>query len=71
MMKYTIKEVDLDSGEVIERDMTEEEIETLENERKKRDEENKKIQDNLEAKKALLEKLGITEEEARLLLGGN
>lgn len=68
MMKYTIKEVDLDSGEVIERDMTEEEIETLENERKKRDEENKKIQDNLEAKKALLEKLGITEEEAKLLL---
>lgn len=67
-MKYTIKEVDLDSGEVIERDMTEEEIETLENERKKRDEENKKIQDNLEAKKALLEKLGITEEEAKLLL---
>lgn len=66
-MAYTIKEVDLDSGAVIERDMTEQEIETLENERKKRDEENQKILDNLEAKRVVLEKLGITEEEAKIL----
>lgn len=66
-MEYTIKEIDLDSGEVIERDMTKEEIETLENERKKRAEEDKKIIDQINAKKAILEKLGLTEDEAKIL----
>ena len=66
-MEYTIKEVNLDSGEVIERDMTKEEIATLENERKKRAEEDKKIIDQINAKKAILEKLGLTEDEAKIL----
>jgi DNA-binding protein H-NS len=66
-MGYTIKEVDLDSGEVIERDMTEQEIQTLENERKKRAEEDKKVIDQINARKAVLEKLGLTEDEAKIL----
>jgi len=63
--------VNQQSGEIIEREMTVEEL------AKKEEEKNKnlaKAAARLEvanAKKALLEKLGITEEEARLLLGGN
>jgi len=57
------------TGEVIEREMTEEELDQLEKDKAeaktKRDAEAKALAD----KAALLEKLGITEDEARLLLG--
>ena len=61
--------VDCESGEVIERELTKEELEQLaigQAEQKQ-----KELQEKLEAEKkaALLEKLGITKEEARLLLG--
>ena len=61
--------VDCESGEIIERELTKEELEQLaigQAEQKQ-----KELQEKLEAEKkaALLEKLGITEEEARLLLG--
>lgn len=66
----TIKVHNIETGEIIERDMTEQEIavhEQLQNDL------SLQAQSELAAiaaRAALLEKLGITEEEAKLLLGG-
>jgi len=69
MVKITIHNVE--TGEIVEREMNLDEVaqwdaDQLATEAK----EQAKTQAAL-AKAALLEKLGITEEEARLLLGGN
>ena len=66
---------DINTGETIIRDYNPEEIKEYEDERIK----NKALNDALEAeanakaaqRRAILEHLGITEEEARILLGGN
>lgn len=71
MSNYLITEVNCETGEVIERKMTE--AETIQ--RTKDNDAYNVLQEELKikllAKAALLDKLGITEDEARLLLGGN
>jgi hypothetical protein len=68
MDKLTVKEFDSATGEEIVRDMTEQEIA----EHKAMQESNKELQASIVAressKAALLERLGITAEEAALLL---
>jgi hypothetical protein len=65
----TIKEINTETGEEIEREMTKAELDLM----KKDAAETLAVrQDRIakaEAKTVLLEKLGITEDEARLLLG--
>lgn len=62
-----------ETGEIIEREMTEEELTQWELDQKKAKEAKKQAEANAqaqaEAKATLLERLGITEEEAKLLLG--
>ena len=74
-MPNEIAIANIETGEVIQRPMTKSELEKdkinqayfLELEQKEKAQAEAKDQ----AKTALLEKLGITEEEARILLGGN
>lgn len=69
--------VDFQTGEinVIERDYTPDEIKIIEANRQRTIEDMNKAQAEAEARasarQALLDKLGITEDEAKLLLGGN
>jgi hypothetical protein len=74
-MEYIIAEVNVSEGTFIQRPMTPEEIAIDEaNRAEAASKELEKIQAaNVAAasKAALLDKLGITEEEAQLLLGGN
>ena len=63
-----IKEHNATTGEVIERDMTQAELAQYEIDEAKRLEQIAKIEADAIAKVALLERLGITVEEARLLL---
>jgi len=61
----------LETGEIIERDMTPEELEQIEKDKAELLH-FKQVEAEAAAKRqALLDKLGITEDEARLLLGGN
>ena len=67
----TIKIHNIETGEVVVREMNAQELADLQ---AARDDHDAHMQAKLEAaaaKEALLERLGITEEEARLLLGGN
>ena len=72
MSKYTVLEHNVETGEVITRPMTEEEIFALEQE--KINTENARLVKQAEAeakaqaKAELLERLGITEDDAKLLL---
>lgn len=70
-MKYTEKIFDVTTGEetFIERDMTKEELAAYEEAEKERQSFIAAQEARLERRKAILEKLGLTEEEARLLLG--
>lgn len=68
-----IKEINATTGEVIEREMTPEEIDPTLNftEEQKKEFEERQIAESTKAaqKTALLEQLGITESQAKLLLG--
>lgn len=64
----TIKEVNLTTGEEIEREMTSEEAEQFAKDQAAGQAEIQAKLERQNAKLALLKKLGITEEEARLLL---
>lgn len=66
MSKITI--FNCETGETFERDMTVEELEIYEADQAQAAAALKAKNDAAEAKTALLEKLGITEEEAKLLL---
>jgi hypothetical protein len=68
-MTYKTLIHDVDTNEIIERDATEEEIATIENMRAKREAINAEAEAKAFAKADLLAKLGITEDEAKLLLG--
>jgi hypothetical protein len=68
MTKYMVKEVNAETGEEIEREMNAEELAQLEKDRIVRDAERAAIEAAAIAKAALLEKLGITADEAKLLL---
>lgn len=66
-MKIIEKEINIQTGEEIitERDLTEAELKALEEKAEKIAE----LEVRNKARQALLERLGITEEEAKLLLG--
>lgn len=65
----TIKIIDITNNEVIEREMNEEELAQLEAEKIHLRREWEEKLAKKAARQALLDKLGITEEEAKLLLG--
>ena len=64
----TIKIHNVETGEVIEREMNAEELAQWEADKAKAEAEAQVKSEAAAAKAALLEKLGITEEEAKLLL---
>ncbi len=66
-----IKIHNAETGEIIERDMTQEELDQAQKDKAKYDQEVAKQLDAENRKIALLEKLGITEDEADLLLTPN
>jgi hypothetical protein len=69
--EYKEKIVDVVTGEVTWRDYTDEEI-AIHNAKKAELAKEKEDREALEASRlAIFQKLGITEDEARLLLGGN
>lgn len=67
----TIKIHNIETGEVIEREMNAHELADLQARRDEHDAQMQAKQEAVAAREAVLERLGITEEEARLLLGGN
>lgn len=69
MSKAMVREHNLETGEVIDREMTNEEYEKHLANIKANEESEANLQAQAAAKAALLERLGITEEEAKLLLG--
>ena len=64
-------EHNVETGEIVEREQTPEEINQAEKDAQEQVEIAAKKIEKEEAKQALLDKLGITTEEAALLLGGN
>lgn len=68
MTEPILREVTLD-GDVTERPLTNDEISVFEQLRKERLAKEKQEQDKIKARIALFERLGITEDEAKLLLG--
>jgi hypothetical protein len=69
MSKPIIKIVNVETGEEIEREMTEAEFIQFEADQIADSERKKQLAAKATAKAELLNRLGITEEEARLLLG--
>ncbi len=67
----TIKIHNTETGEVIEREMNSDELAQWETDQAKAAAETQAKAEAAAARAALLSKLGITEEEAKLLLGGN
>ena len=70
-MTYTIKEVNCETGEEITREATAEEIQRIELAKEQDEIRQAEAAAKTAQRQALLDKLGITEDEARLLLGGN
>ena len=66
-----IVEHNVETGEIIKRDMTAEELAQQAADIEAKAQRQANAQAQAVAKAALLERLGITEEEAKLLLGGN
>ncbi len=64
-----VKIINVETGEEIIREMNEEELTQLEIDKEKEIQRQAEAKAKAEAKAALLERLGITEEEAKLLLG--
>jgi hypothetical protein len=64
----TIKIHNIETDEIIEREMNAQELANWEKGKAESDFEEQKKQETAAAKAALLEKLGITEDEAKLLL---
>ena len=69
MNKPIIKIVNVETGEEIEREMTKEELVQQAKDIEAEEKRLANLQAQAAAKAALLERLGITEEEAKLLLG--
>ena len=63
-----IQEHNVETGEILEREMNEEELEKWEANQASAQAETERVAQAAAAKAALLEKLGITEDEAKLLL---
>jgi len=71
MSKEIIRIHNAETGETIDREMTDEEYSNYLNIQKQFQEEQEKLIEMAKKRQDLLDKLGITEEEAQLLLGGN
>jgi len=71
MSKEMIRIHNAETGETIDREMTDEEHSNYLNIQKQFQEEQEKLIEMAKKRQDLLDKLGITEEEAQLLLGGN
>ncbi len=69
MTKPIVREHNLETNEIIDREMNDDEFAVYQAEQKALAEAQAQAQVAVEAKAALLERLGITEEEAKLLLG--
>jgi hypothetical protein len=68
MSNLTIIEHNAETGEIIEREMTTAELKQAEKDKKAYQAELAAVEARVSAKAILLEKLGITEDEAKLLL---
>jgi len=71
MSKEMIRIHNAETGETIDREMTDEEYSNYLNIQKQFQEEQEKLIEMAKKRQDLLDKLGITEEEAQFLLGGN
>ena len=71
MSKEMIRIHNAETGETIDREMTDEEHSNYLNIQKQFQEEQEKLIEMAKKRQDLLDKLGITEEEAQFLLGGN
>jgi len=71
MSKEIIRIHNAETGETIDREMTDEEYSNYLNIQKQFQEEQEKLIEMAKKRQDLLDKLGITEEEAQFLLGGN
>jgi hypothetical protein len=71
MSEYKEKIVDAITGEVIWRDYSEQEVQNIQKHLQEIDEEKAASEAKAATRQALLTRLGITEEEAKILLGGN
>jgi hypothetical protein len=71
MTKPIVKIYDVQTDETIEREMTDAEFKQFEKDQSNAQSEKSAAEAKATAKAALLSKLGITAEEAQLLLGGN
>jgi hypothetical protein len=71
MTEKIVREINLETGDVIERPMTAEEIADIESFVTDSQVKREKAQTTLEQRQTILDRLGLTAEEAALLLGGN
>jgi hypothetical protein len=71
MTNPMVKIHNAETGEVIEREMNAQELAQWQKEKTEKEAEEQTKIEQAAAKQALLNKLGITQEEAALLLGGN
>lgn len=71
MTKPITKIVNVETGEEIEREMNEAEFAQYEADKAAGEQRKAEEAAKAQARQALLDKLGITEDEAKLLLGGN
>lgn len=69
MSEFTIKIHDLSTNEIVEREMTSDEIETLLKTQADAQREQLEAEQRKAQRAELLERLGLTEDEARVLLG--
>ena len=63
------KIIDCETGEVVERDLTKEEIEQEKKDQKIIEQRERLIAEHENKRLAILERLGLTEDEAKVLLG--
>ena len=71
MTNYTERIVNIETGEVTIRPYTQEEIAEVESNIAANEAKIQKTNSNTAARKAVLDRLGLTEEEAQLILGGS
>ena len=69
MTNLIIKEVNVQTGEEIEREMTKSELTKYQNELQKIKDEQTEVEAKAVARQAILDRLGLTTDEAKLILG--
>jgi hypothetical protein len=71
MSKPMIRIHDISTNEIIDREMTDAEFAVYETEQQNKTLEQNKLEAKAASRQAILNRLGLTAEEAQLLLGGN